>query len=143
MERSRWMLMILVLALAACAGSPYRNLGPEEQAQLEQARAKGLVPTYMKPPEYPRRAALAKVEGCATVSFDVMPDGRTDNYEVVDSQPPGVFVKSSLLALRDWRYPKRDDPIRTTQTIEYNLRGAKGDLPNCKQSGHPQIVHVK
>jgi len=143
MDRSGWMVMILGLALTSCAGSPYRNLDEDGRAELEAARAKGLVPTHMVQPQYPRRAALAGIEGCATISFDVMPDGRTDNYLVIDSQPPGVFVKSTLLALKDWRFPKRAEPGRTTQTISYNLDGAREDPPHCKKSGQPQTVYVK
>ena len=128
------------LAGVGCAQAPV-----EESAELAEARAKGLVPTKRTQPEYPRRAALAGVQGCVTVSFDVLPDGRTDNYEVLDSKPQGVFVKTTLLALKDWRFPERQEPIRTQQKITYTLvNQPEGELPECDRSPElPEVYWVK
>jgi TonB family protein len=116
-----------VFIAAGCAGSP-----DPSSPEWEEAASMGLVPVKRVQPEYPRRAALAGVQGCVTASFDVMPDGRTDNYLVVDSKPQGVFVKTALLALRDWRFPEREQPVRTQQTITFELRGQRtGELPEC------------
>lgn len=116
-----------VFVAAACAGAP-----DPASPKWEGLADKGLVPIERTAPEYPRRAALAGVQGCVTASFDVMPGGHTDNYQVVDSRPQGVFVKAALLALRDWRFPEREEPIRTQQTITFQLTGRPaGERPEC------------
>lgn len=131
-------LWVLVVT-AGCIGTPER--GPE----WDDLEDKGLVPTKRVPPEYPRRAAIAGVQGCVTATFDVMPDGRTDNYEVVDSKPQGVFVKAALLALRDWRFPERDEPVRTQQTIRFHLGNQRADeRPECEtDSAVPEVYSAK
>lgn len=141
MERRFGMVAVLwaFVVTAGCAGAP------EQDPAWDDLEDKGLVPTKRVPPEYPRRAAMAGVQGCVTATFDVMPDGRTDNYEVVDSKPEGVFVKAALLALRDWRFPERDEPVRTQQTIRFHLGNQRADeRPECEtDSAVPEVYSVK
>lgn len=129
-----------ILIAAGCAGSP-DPASPEWEGLAD----KGLVPIERTAPEYPRRAALAGVQGCVTASFDVMPDGHTDNYRVVDSRPQGVFVKAALLALRDWRFPEREETIRTQQTITFQLTGRPAsERPECDTDPDvPETYRVK
>lgn len=141
-----WYRALLFLGIWAlfvtggCAGTPDPT-SPEWQ----KPAAHGLVPVKRAAPEYPRRAALAGVQGCVTVSFDVIPDGSTDNYQVVDSRPQGVFVKAALLALRDWRFPAREEPIRTQQTITFQLTGRPAsERPECDTDPDvPETYRVK
>lgn len=136
---------LVFASIAGCA----TDMGSKSQGQddpaLAEAREKGLVPFERVPPQYPRRAALAGVQGCVAVSFDVLPDGRTDNYEVIDSKPQGVFVESTLLALRDWRFPEREESIRTQQTITYHLQNYPGrERPECELDPDlPEVYKVK
>lgn len=125
-----------LLVAAGCAGTP-DPASPEWEGLADR----GLVPIERTAPEYPRRAALAGVQGCVTASFDVMPDGRTDNYEILDSRPQGVFVKAALLALRDWRFPEREEPVRTQQTINFQLTNKRsGERPECDTD--PEVPEV-
>ena len=132
--------VMTVSSAAGCARAPV-----SENPKLAEARAKGLVPLERTAPEYPRQAALAGVQGCVTASFDVMPDGRTDNYQILDSKPQGVFVKATLMALKDWRFPERDEPIRSQQKITYHLQGyPKNERPDCElDSELPEVYRVK
>lgn len=138
-------LVLAIFWIGGCAGNPGSRDAESVNPALEEARRKGLVPAERRQPNYPRRAALAGVQGCVTVSFDVMPDGRTDNYEVLDSKPQGVFVKEALLALRDWRFPEREEPIRTQQKIEFQLMGyPERERPNCELNPDlPEVYWVK
>lgn len=38
------------------------------------------------------------VQGCVVVSYDVLPDGKTDGFEIEKSEPAGVFDKAALRA---------------------------------------------
>lgn len=116
------------LAVAGCESTEERELSGWER----EAAEKGLLPLERAQPEYPRRAALAGVQGCVTAAFDVLPDGRTDNFQVLDSKPKGVFTRAAVLALREWRYPERDEPIRTAQRITFSLRSKpENEMPEC------------
>lgn len=140
---------LLALAAGAAVAEPPE---PAERGSGDYPQ-----PLHRAQPEYPRAAALRGVQGCVTVAFDVRPDGLTDDFEVLDSQPPGVFVKSALLSLRDWRYPERDEPLRVTQTIEYTLvqsgnprsardaaQAARAEALECeKDPEQPQKVFVR
>ena len=44
------------------------------------------------------------VYGCVTVSFEIRPDGKTDGFEVVKSEPAGVFDKQALRAVFSTEY---------------------------------------
>lgn len=130
MERRHliWFVVSAFLAVAGCESTGERALSGWER----EAAEKGLLPLERARPEYPRRAALAGVQGCVTAAFDVRPDGRTDNFQVLDSKPKGVFSRAAVVALRDWRYPERDKPIRTAQTISFSLRSKPdNEMPEC------------
>jgi TonB family protein len=85
----------------------------EQDAQ----RAKG-VPTVLMvgQPAYPRHALEQDVHGCVIVSFDILPDGKTDQFEVVKADPPGVF---DTLAMR----------MMLVTTFEKPAKGSSGAAP--------------
>lgn len=83
----------------------------------------GPVATRRVDPDYPKEAVAGHIEGCVTVSFEILPDGRADRYVVVDSVPKGVFDKVTLLALNEWRFRAPARPGRYAQTIEYHVDG--------------------
>lgn len=71
-----------------------RRLTPAEREAL-RARG-GPVPLSEGVPWYPRHDLKEDVYGCVVVSFEIRHDGRTDGYEVVSANPPGVFDKMAL-----------------------------------------------
>lgn len=50
------------------------------------------------------------VQGCVVVSYDVLPDGKTDGFEVVKSEPAGVFDKAALRAAYATEYEPAAGP---------------------------------
>ena len=44
------------------------------------------------------------VQGCVTVSFQVRADGKTDQFEVLKSEPKGLFDKQALRAVHSTEY---------------------------------------
>lgn len=49
------------------------------------------------------------VHGCVTVSFQIRPDGKTDAFEIVKSEPKGLFDKPALRAVFATEYETAAD----------------------------------
>ena len=56
------------------------------------------------PPEYPSKAFQQKLTGSVTVEFVVDVNGEPRDARVVDADPPEVFDKAALTAVKRWRY---------------------------------------
>lgn len=55
-------------------------------------------------PLYPRRAAERGIEGYVTVRFMVGTTGQVVDPKIIASNPPGVFDRTALKAVRKWKY---------------------------------------
>jgi TonB family protein len=126
----RWMCAVLVTGIAVAA--PPADDGCDQRCK----EAKGMpMPTHRAKPVYPRAAAERRVEGCVVVSFVILPSGQADAYQVLDSQPAGVFDQATLKALNDWTFNVPERPGRYYQTIEYRMEIAgqknKSPPPEC------------
>jgi TonB family protein len=53
---------------------------------------------------YPAKAAQNQVSGYVVVEFTVTPFGGTDNIQIVDAQPKGVFEESAIRAVKHFKY---------------------------------------
>lgn len=72
-------------------------------------------------PVYPRRAALAGIEGHVTLSFSVDRSGRAKEIRVVSATEPGWFEVSAIVALRAWRFDPGTAGERYNQTFDFAL----------------------
>ncbi|MGV6851060.1 MAG: energy transducer TonB [bacterium] len=112
------------LNLAVGGSGPY--LGGFSQQDMN---ADGdVIPVVRIPPQYPRRALMAKLEGWVDLEFTITETGTVEDAKVVKAQPPRVFDKSALRAIYKWKFkPKVDDGVaqrrRATQRIDFNLSG--------------------
>ena len=77
-------------------------------------------------PQYPRRAAIAKIEGFVTIEFTITATGSVTNPKVVDAKPPRVFDRDAIRAILKWKFKPRvvdGRPVarRATQTLDFKL----------------------
>ncbi|MBA3487804.1 MAG: TonB family protein, partial [Lysobacter sp.] len=52
--------------------------------------------------------------------FTVDADGSVSNVRVVQSNPPRVFDREAINAVRRWRFQPITAPLTTRRTIEFN-----------------------
>ncbi len=87
-----------------------------------------VIPLVRIPPQYPRKAAMAKIEGWVKVEFTITEEGTVTGPHVIESKPPRIFDREALRAILKWKFkPKIVDGVRVpqiaTQTIEFKLEG--------------------
>lgn len=86
-----------------------------------------MVPFIKVPPQYPQSALSKGIEGYVDVIFDVTELGTTDNIRVVAFEPSGIFNRSVIKAIKNWKYkPNVIDgvPVRTPDVrdrIRFNM----------------------
>lgn len=66
-----------------------------------------IVPLVRPLHRYPSRAQARGVEGWVHLRFDVTPEGATDNIVVVDSDPPEIFNRAAIDAVKKYKYKPR------------------------------------
>lgn len=98
--------------------------GPPGPPPIEE----NVVPTFRVPPVYPPRAQRAGIEGVVTVEFTIATDGTVKDPKVVKADPPNIFNRAVLSAIRQWKFkPKTVDgkavARRARQVIRFTLGG--------------------
>jgi periplasmic protein TonB len=71
-------------------------------------------------PKYPAEALRAGQSGEVQVEFTVGADGSVSNARVVRANPPRVFDREAVAAVRRWRFQPVSAPVTTRRTIGFN-----------------------
>ncbi|HET9483284.1 MAG TPA: TonB family protein, partial [Xanthomonadales bacterium] len=136
----------LALALAVPASAPVA-IAPRAISDLRFDRvplaSPAIVPSVARreaiaietiAPEYPRRAAIAGVEGQVALSFRIDGAGRARNITVQSSTGAPEFERAAVSALRQWRFSTDavEARARFSQTFDFALGGGAAD--GCKFS---------
>lgn len=86
-----------------------------------------LTPVVQVPPIYPIRAKRMGIEGNVTVTFTVSREGRVENVDIVDANPPDVFETAVIRCVSRWRFkPPTVEGVpvnaRAETTIRFQLK---------------------
>ena len=92
--------------------------------------AEEVAPLVDIPPEYPRRALAAGIEGQVTLQFTVNAEGRVENIRILSAEPPGVFERAARRAVSRWRFaPRRENGVavsrEVSKTMNFRLEGRR------------------
>lgn len=77
---------------------------------------RGIVPLVRVNPDYPPRATQRGIEGWVEVEFTITKVGTVKDERVLKSNPPYVFDRAALQAIRRWRY---NPQIRDGVAVEH------------------------
>ena len=66
-----------------------------------------VIPIVIIQPTYPREAALSGTEGWVRVEFTITESGTVTDARVIDAEPPQLFNREAIRAIRQWRFKPR------------------------------------
>jgi protein TonB len=93
---------------------------PVEKATVS---ANDLRPISTPAPRYPIDALRAGRSGEVQVEFTVAADGSVTSARVVRADPPRVFDREAVAAVKRWRFEPIGAPVTTRRTIGFNPGG--------------------
>ena len=80
-------------------------------------------PVSTPSPSYPNEALRNGLAGEVQVEFTINPDGSVSNVRIVRADPPRVFDRAALSAVRRWRFQPVSAPITTRRSINFEPSG--------------------
>ena len=93
------------LKFAATSSTPYQlDLMAGGDLTKGWAGTRDPLPIMRVTPIYPSRAARRGLEGWVEVAFTITATGATEDLRVVSEDPPGVFGRAAMKAVRKWKY---------------------------------------
>lgn len=104
--------------------------------ELEAATSLGVggadrefVPLVQVDPDYPPRAKQQRIEGWVAVGYTITPVGTVEDAHVIASNPPYVFDRAALQAIRKFRYnPKIENgkAVSAKHRLKFTFELPKG-----------------
>ena len=95
-------------------------------ANVDKTAEGDIIPLVRIQPQYPRRAAIAKIEGWVEMEFTITETGSVTDPKVLNANPPRIFDREAIRAILKWKFKPRviDGQAvarRATQTIDFKL----------------------
>ncbi len=95
-------------------------------AAVDRTAEGDIIPLVRIQPQYPRQAAISRIEGWVKLEFTITPLGTVKDPRVLEAKPPRVFDREAIRALLKWKFKPRvvDGKAvdrQATQTIEFKL----------------------
>ena len=93
------------MKFAASSANPYQlDLMTGGDLSKGWAGTRDPLPIMRVTPVYPPRASRRGIEGWVELAFTITTTGATENIRVVAEEPPGVFSRAAMKAVRKWKY---------------------------------------
>ena len=77
-------------------------------------------PIVRIPPQYPQNALNNGIEGWVLVEFTISTMGTVEDVKVIDADPPGVFERAVLRAIKRWKYQPKI--VNEQPVAQYHMR---------------------
>ncbi len=95
----------VVTKVAKAATRLRQQLAAQQQlAARRAAQNHAAVMTRIISPKFPLRAARQDLQGWVNIQFTVEANGSVDNVHVIRADPPRVFDRAAIIAVRQWRF---------------------------------------
>lgn len=104
---------------AADRAAAQRAAQSQPAAPRPSAGSSDLVAVSTPSPRYPPEAKRARQGGTVQVEFTVDSDGSVSNARVVSADPPRVFDREALNAVKRWKFKPVSSPQTTRRTINF------------------------
>ncbi|MEK6806865.1 MAG: TonB family protein [Pseudomonadota bacterium] len=72
-------------------------------------------------PIYPSRLLKHDPQGCVNLAYDILPDGKTANYEVLKSVPPKMFDKVAIRSVEVTEFEPQAAKSRISQIVTFSI----------------------
>jgi len=95
-------------------------------AKVDRNEEGDIIPLVRIQPQYPREAAIRRLQGWVKIEFTITPAGTVSGPRVVDAEPSRVFDREAIRAILKWKFkPRVIDGVaverKATQTIDFKL----------------------
>lgn len=102
---------------------PARALPPADGRAAAGTESPAPVPRllHQPAPRYPAAALNRRVEGTVQVGFTILPDGSVTAARVISASPPGVFERSALAAVGEYRFAPTGSNVASAITVLFSL----------------------
>ena len=107
----------------AAADRAAAQRGTQQQSAPAQAASNDLRPISTPSPKYPPQAYRDGTSGEVQVEFTVGTDGSVTSARVVRADPPRVFDREALNAVKRWKFQPVSSPVTSRRTIGFNPGG--------------------
>lgn len=122
MNRRAWFSGLASLVLLPLSAQEPSQGSSSPAVQLDPILVIGWpapTPRLRMNPHYPMEAKRRWQEGCVVLQFTVRPDGKTDDFAVLESRPLGMFEKSVIGAVYQWQYDPTSKPRTVVEAFEF------------------------
>lgn len=81
-----------------------------------------ILPLVRVPPQYPRRAESAGIEGYVDIEFGISKTGSVINPRIIEAYPSSIFNRSALRAILKWKYKPRIEDGEPVERVGVQVR---------------------
>jgi protein TonB len=96
--------------------------GGAQGLAMTSGNDRGPVPQVRLEPEYPPQAKDRGIEGWCLFQFTVTREGRVKDIVILDAQPKGLWDRSIMRAVSNWRYQPGVKDGKPVETVGVKVR---------------------